>query len=132
MPVRESRLIRWLVGSSFSRFNERHDNFIMRFKETTNNGRAYVFAQYGIPVVADMTPSSCALFGESEYGYVAYSTNQWFNALQRLAQDMGLRRKMGLALKKRYETLAGLEEVNKRFAQFLTEIVKNSLVKRLR
>jgi hypothetical protein len=130
IPVRESRFIRWLIGSPFYRFNERHDNFFMRFKETTNNGRAYVFAQYGIPVVADMTPSSCALFGESEYGCVAYSTNQWFNALESLARDMDLRREMGSALKKRYETLARPEEVNKRFAQFLTAIVKNSSVEK--
>lgn len=128
IPVRESRFIRWLIGSTFSRFNERHDNFFMRFKETTNNGRAYVFAQYGIPVVADMTPSSCALLGETEYGYVAYSANQWFNALERLARDMDLRRRMGLALKKRYETLARPEEVGKRFAQFLSAIVRNSSV----
>ncbi len=128
IPVRKSRLIRWLIGSPFSRFNERHDNFFMRFKETTNNGRAYVFAQYEIPVVADMTPSSCALFGESEYGYVAYSSNQWFNALAALACDMDLRRRMGLALKKRYEALARPEQVNSRFAQFLTAIIKNSSV----
>jgi hypothetical protein len=129
IPVRKSRLMRWLIGSPFSRFNERHDNFLMRFKETTNNGRAYVFAQYEIPVVADMTPSSCALFGESEYGYVAYSSNQWFNALASLARDMDLRRRMGLALKKRYEDLARPEEVINRFAQFLTAIIKNSSVK---
>jgi glycosyltransferase involved in cell wall biosynthesis len=116
------------MGSSLSLFNERHDNFFMRFKETTNNGRAYVFAQYEIPVVADMTPSSCALFGECEYGYVAYSSNQWFNALSTLARDANLRRRMGLALKKRYEALAKPEEVNNRFVQFLTEVVKNSSV----
>lgn len=128
IPVRESRFIKWLIGSPLGRFNERHDNFIMRFKETTNNGRAYVFAQYGIPVVADMTPSSCALFGESEYGYVAYSSNQWLNALELLAHDVDLRRRMGLVLKKRYEALARPEEVNRRFAQFLIEIVKGKLL----
>lgn len=128
IPVRESRFMRWLMGSLWSLFNERHDNFFMRFKETTNNGRAYVFAQYEIPVVADMTPSSCALFGENEYGYVAYSSNQWFNALEVLARNMDLRRRMGLALKKRYEDLARPEDVNNRFAQFLTAIVKNSSV----
>lgn len=129
IPVRKSRLMRWLIGSPFSCFNERHDNFLMRFKETTNNGRAYVFAQYEIPVVADMTPSSCALFGENERGYLAYSSNQWFNALAALARDIDLRRRMGFALKKRYEDLARPEEVNNRFAQFLTAIIKNSSAK---
>jgi hypothetical protein len=125
IPVSESKFIRWLMGTPLSLFNERHDNFLIRFKETTNNGRAYVFAQYEIPVVADMTPSSCALFGENEHGYVAYSTNQWFNALEALARDESLRKRLGIALKKRYETLANPDEVNKRFAQFLTAIVKD-------
>ena len=112
------------MGSPWSRFNERHDNFLLRFKETTNNGRAFVFAQYGIPVVADMTPSSCALMGENEYGYVAYSPNQWFNALAGLARDVNLRRKMGIALKDRYESLAKPEDVNRRFVQFLSSLLE--------
>lgn len=119
IPVRRSRFLRWAVGSPFSHFNERHDNFLLRFKETTNNGRAFVFAQYGIPIVADMAPSSCALLGENEYGYVAHSTNQWFNALNGLARDSDLRKKMGVALRKRYEALAEPGDVNRRFAHFI-------------
>lgn len=124
IPVRESKFIRWLMGSRRSIFNERHDNFFLRFKETTNNGRAFVFAQYEIPVVADMTPSSCALFGENEYGYVAHSTSQWYNTLEALARDANLRKRMGLAIKKRYEALASPDEVNYRFAQFLSANIK--------
>lgn len=122
IPVGGGRLTRWLLGSPWSRFNERHDNFLLRFKETTNNGRAFVFAQYEIPVVADMVPSSCALLGENEYGYAAYSSSQWFNALADLARDVNLRRKMGVALKNRYESLAKPENVNRRFAQFLSSL----------
>ena len=129
IPVRNSRWMRWLIGSISSKFNERHDNFILRFKETTNNGRAFVFAQYRIPIIADMTPSSCALLGENEYGHVAYSSNQWFNALKNLAHDANLRNKMGVALKDRYDHLANPEGVNRRFVDFLVYLYEYRNIK---
>jgi hypothetical protein len=126
IPVKDSKLFRWLMGSFRSRYNERHDNYFHRFKETTNNGRAFIFAQYGIPIVADMTPSSCALIGENEYGFVASSRSGWFNALILLARDSNLRINMGRKLERRYVELWSPRKMNLLLADFILKIFKKT------
>ena len=125
IPVRRSKMLRWFMGTVMSKYNERHDNFFLRFKETTNNGRAFVFAQYGIPIVADLTPSSCALLGENEYGYVAYTSNQWFNMLKKLSYDRGAREHMGILLNNRFNKLADPDKLNHKLIGFIKALMES-------
>jgi hypothetical protein len=128
IPVKDNKLFRWLMGSFKSKYNERHDNYFHRFKETTNNGRAFIFAQYGIPIVADMTPSSCALIGENEYGFVAASRSGWSNALLMLCKNEELRLEMGKKLHQRYLHAWDPEKVNLLFTKFILQIINEKLV----
>lgn len=127
IPVKDSKLLRWLIGSLRSGYNERYDNYFHRFKETTNNGRAYVFAQYGIPIVADMTPSSCALIGENERGFVASSKSGWFYALMMLCKDEELRLGMGKKLHQKYLQTWEPEKVNLLFGKFILQVINERL-----
>jgi len=124
IPVRKNKFLKWAISSFFGKFNERSDNFFFRLKETTNNGRAYVFAQYSIPIVADMTPSSCSLLGENEHGYVAYSESSWYKFLLMLSQDEKLRIKMGNNLSKRFSKIANESNLQNSFNDFLTKLEK--------
>ena len=91
IPVTKNKLLRYLIGSVNHRYNERHDNFIMRFKETTNSGRAYVFGQAKVPVICDLTPSSTALIGEDENGLLAHDYNSWLYHIRLMAENKNLR-----------------------------------------
>lgn len=104
IPTRKSRLLRYFLGTLNKRYNEKHDDFLLRFKETTNLGRHFVFAQYGIPIISDMAPSACSFIKHGYSGYLAYSTGGWFSALRSCASDASLRKDIGERLKLEWET----------------------------
>jgi len=119
IPVRENRTLRCLIGSISGKYNERFDNYFLRFKETTNIGRHLVFAQYGIPVVSDMTPSSCAFIHDENDGFVAFHSESWSRALELLAFNRDLRIEMGNRLKEKYLKTATHEKMNESLISFL-------------
>jgi len=123
IPVKKSRFLRKIIGTQRSSYNERPDNYIMRFKETTNIGRALVFAQYSIPVVSDMSPSACSFFGNHEHGFIAHNTDGWHRMLKKLAESKELRTEMGLRIKKRFDTIATHEKMNEFLIAYLRRII---------
>lgn len=65
-----------------------YDNdYLIRFKNTTNTGRAFVFHQLGIPVVSDICPPSFHILGHPDCGYLAHSREGWLFALRRLCDS---------------------------------------------
>ncbi|NJL34141.1 MAG: glycosyltransferase [Chloroflexaceae bacterium] len=60
-------------------------------KTASNAGRAFVFMQLGIPVVADMTPECCQIVQQGRTGFVAQSAAGWHDALERLIVSATLR-----------------------------------------
>ncbi len=60
-------------------------DYIVRYKNKTNNGRALAFMCLGVPVVADFSPSNFHLFGDEKNGYVAHSKNGWLKSFMRLS-----------------------------------------------
>jgi len=59
-------------------------DYLLRFKNKSNAGRAFVFHQLGIPVVADLTPSNFHILGNPDNGYIAMSQHGWLKSLQEL------------------------------------------------
>lgn len=59
-------------------------DYILRLKNKSNAGRAFVFHQLGIPVIADLTPSHMHILGNPDNGYIAMSKEGWLNALEKL------------------------------------------------
>ena len=65
-------------------------DYIFRFKNKCNNGRALVYFQLGIPTVLDFSPSHLHILGDGDCGYLAHSKHGWLRAL-RLLKDFNNR-----------------------------------------
>lgn len=68
--------------------------FRTEYKYTTNFGRALLFMQAGVPVVAEASPSNAALLGANEFGRLVVSAPGWKYALSELIGDEHLRGKL--------------------------------------
>jgi glycosyltransferase involved in cell wall biosynthesis len=77
---------------------------VIRVKASSNPGRLWPFARLGIPVVADFAPSLAQFVLDGESGFLASSTQGWFEALERLADEVELREQMAGSLRRRLET----------------------------
>lgn len=60
-------------------------DYVIRFKHKSNAGRAFVFHQLGIPVVASFTPSFFHILGNPNNGFVADTYHGYLHALKALA-----------------------------------------------
>tara|TARA_B100002019_G_C21271853_1_gene602826 strand:+ start:1100 stop:2065 length:966 start_codon:yes stop_codon:yes gene_type:complete len=60
-------------------------DYTLRFKNKSNAGRAFVFHQLGIPVIADLTPSYLHILGNPDNGYCVISKEGWLSALRELS-----------------------------------------------
>ncbi len=82
IPIKRKMWVH-MIGSTLLRINnEEISDYLLRFKPTTNIGRLLVFAQLGIPVIADLTPSSAAVIENGSTGYVAHHTSAWLHAFK--------------------------------------------------
>ncbi len=84
-----------------------NNDYILRFKNTANAGRAFIFIQAGVPVVADMTPEHCQILFHGINGFLANSTEAWYEYLKLLIIDQNLRQEVSdnaqIFLKKYYD-----------------------------
>lgn len=125
IPIRKNRLLMFLLSSFDRKYKENENNYLIRFKDTTNIGRHLVFAQYGIPVVSDMTPSGCDFIDDEFDSFIAYSTAGWYRALRMLAINPILREQMGKRLHDKYQKNAKVETLNKKLLSFIREYFRN-------
>jgi hypothetical protein len=99
--------------------SSRYD-YKLRFKEVTNLGRHFIFAQYSIPVISDLTPSSCSFINQSVNGFLAYETDSWYSCLC-LLKDESVRKKLGSRLNKDWKKKYSHDILNKSFSAYLLE-----------
>ena len=121
IPVKNNRIFRFLIGNWKRKHNEHYWDYFLRFKETTNIGRAILFSQYKIPVVADMTPSACRYIREDVNGFVAASTGGWYKSIRKLIEKKQLREKLGEGNFKMYQTVFKPEVQNDQLIRYLEE-----------
>jgi len=81
-----------------------HTDYNIRFKNKSNAGRAFVFYQLGIPVIADLTPSNLHILGDTSCGYCAHNSHSWLRALRQL-KSHNLRRKVSLNARNAFKRL---------------------------
>ena len=60
-------------------------DYLLRYKNKTNAGRAYVFYQHGIPVIHDLSPSSFELMKLTGYNVCAHDSESWLRELKYLS-----------------------------------------------
>ena len=79
--------------------------YLLRFKGFSNAGRAFVFHQLGIPVVACFMPSHFHILGNPDCGYLAHSTEGWLKGLRELCSSVERRREVAEAAAKEFQRL---------------------------
>lgn len=100
-------------------FNEHDTDYLLGFKATSNAGRIIVFAQLGIPVIADMFPSALQLLEDGVNGFVCYSTEAWYLALKQLAYDATLRSNLAKNLQTKFKETMSPMILNKNLIDFI-------------
>jgi hypothetical protein len=88
----------WLLYEPF--------DYLLRLKGSSNPGRLYAFAQLGVPVAADFTPSLCQFVLDGVSGCLAATPEGWFEALSVLADSATVRQRMADELRARIATAA--------------------------
>jgi glycosyltransferase involved in cell wall biosynthesis len=70
------------------------NDYLIRFKNTANSGRSFVFHQLGIPVVGDISPSNFHILATSNCGFLAYNIESWYLSLKELCNSSEHRKKI--------------------------------------
>jgi len=100
------------------------EDYLMRFKHATNPGRIYPFSQLHIPVVADFVPSNCQVIQDGKSGFLVWSKEGWYSALEKLIISASLRNSMSQNLKTFIDTDCSPDINFKNFLKFLATISK--------
>lgn len=122
MPVKKSFLKRDMfkgVINKLNKLNKSDSDYLLRFKVTSNAGRALVFAQLKVPIIMDMTPSALQLISDSSNGFVCYSTESWANSLFKLAESRRLRVSLAEKMYQEFSLNYSKKEINIKFKSFL-------------
>ena len=83
--------------------NRRLNDYILRFKVTSNAGRSFIFHQLGIPVIADFWPSHFEIIGSKDCGFLAHSEEAWYDSLEKLICSANLRNKISSSAQSLFE-----------------------------
>jgi glycosyltransferase involved in cell wall biosynthesis len=119
----ESNIFRLLPSKkNICRYNEHVSDYKLRFKATSNPGRIFVFAQYGIPVISDIFPSALQMISDGQNGFICYSTEAWYYALKKLVVSPSLRNQLSSSMQKNFYNNYSIDIQNKKFIDFINEL----------
>lgn len=122
IPIKDLENAKKSIESYPALFKEHTTDNLVRYKGTSNIGRLYPFAQLGIPVVADLFPSSCNAIESGVTGFFGGSAGMWYRSLHKLASSAELRQNIGKNMQEQYLTTATSQIFNYNFVKFLREI----------
>ncbi|MBU2544897.1 hypothetical protein KKC65_00365 [Patescibacteria group bacterium] len=97
-------------------------DYIIRFKYAINPGRIYPFSQLNIPVVADFMPSYGQIIQDGKSGFLAYSKEGWYYALEQLILSSELRQKMSDNLREYIDNNCSPDINFKKFVKFVNSL----------
>lgn len=126
MPIKNLRKIK--SGTFLSRriFNDSSDDYLIRFKMPSNPGRFIIFGLLGIPVVADIFPSSLQFIKDEYNGLLAYSTGGWYTAIRQMIEGVELRKRLSGNMKHTINEYFKFEKQNEKFLFFLRDLNNSS------
>lgn len=101
---------------------KKHYFFTLNFKETTNLGRHFVFAQCKIPVISDYTISSSNFINNKKNGILAYDTEDWYQSLKFFINNKKKSKQIGLQLFKDWKKNFSHEVLNQKMINFLKKL----------
>ena len=91
IPYYDNIISRIIALKSINKYNQGKDDYTLRFKDTSNLGRHFIFFQLKVPIISDMTPSALTFIKNETNGFLAHSTNNWYSYLKLLSQNKKLR-----------------------------------------
>jgi hypothetical protein len=103
LPVRDRRGALRRTASADPWLAYEPFDHLLRLKASSNPNRLYAFAQLGIPVVADLTPSFTQFVLDGVSGRLAASTRGWYEALAWLAASAQRRTEVAAQLRTRLD-----------------------------
>ncbi len=106
------------------KFKKNKDDYVMKFKMSSNPGRIIVFANLGIPVVTDFYPSALQLIEHGKNGFLACSEGGWYECLKLLINDHALRQDLSDKLQRKVFELYDFDIQNKKLERFLKGILQ--------
>lgn len=119
VPIRDEKAAKEKIKSYSSIYQPHESDYLVRYKNTSNAGRIYVFSQLGIPVVAGIIPSASQAIRHAVNGYLANSAGGWYRALKSLAESAQLRGQMGRALYDDFLATTAPDILNKQLVEFI-------------
>lgn len=122
IPIKNPGEIKRIASTNPQVFLEDDTDYLIRFKATSNAGRLFVFAQYGIPVVADMFPSAMQLILDEFNGFICNSPASWYYALKKLADSSDLRNSIAKRMYETFRNKASVEVQNKGLIEFIQSL----------
>ena len=105
------------------KFYGRANDYNLQFKATSNSGRAFVFHQLGIPVIADFWPSNFEILDNNQNGYIAHSEKAWFYSIEKLINSPELRNSISKNAQKSFNAKYDPLEWASSFLIFLKKIL---------
>lgn len=123
MPIREINKIKAKAVINKRYFLDSQDDYLTRFKVSSNAGRIIVFSILGIPVVADMFPSALQFIRDEYNGMIAYSCGGWYNALEKLIINPIMRQTLADNMEKSINHIVDFKIQNEKFIKDLEKIL---------
>ena len=106
------------LSETNNNFNFSEDDYSIRFKMPSNPGRYVVFGRLGIPTIADFYPSALRYLTDDR-GMVAHSACGWEYCIEKLINDIELRKTLSKNLKNFVKKEWDFSVQNKKFLNFL-------------
>jgi hypothetical protein len=118
-PLQHRRFLKWMGKYSSQAYLDDPNDYLLRFKYSTNPGRLFVYSELGVPVVADFVPSSSQFVFHGYSGLLACSAAGWENAIEQLIVDPALRQTLAENLTRTFDARASRTRVFEGFLAFL-------------
>lgn len=99
-------------------------DYVIRFKNKTNPGRAFVFYQHGVPVVHDISPSSFEMMALTDRYIVAHEEESWFKEIKDLAEKPEKRQELSDIYRKTFDSFYDPNKWAKKLCMQISEITK--------
>lgn len=107
-------------------FLESKHDYVFQIKPSTNPGRIFVFARFGIPVVTEAVLSSSELIDDGISGKLVLNGEGWYLALEELLLSNTLRSRLGKALLLKTEHYFDGKERELSLVQFLNGVSRRA------
>jgi glycosyltransferase involved in cell wall biosynthesis len=122
LPIKNLKKSKKKAVLASSIFREHEEDYLIRYKPTSNSGRIFPFVQYGIPVVSDMFPSALQMIRDGYDGFVCYSSSSWYLALKKLIEFPEQRNLFAERMFEKFITFYSPEALNLGLVEFINNL----------